>query len=380
MSGVYVHIPFCHSKCAYCDFYSTPSQQHMKQYVDAVIKEAGMRMSELMSEMREGNSIETIYFGGGTPSMLPQETVKRLVKGLLKTLQPQLSNRIKEFTIEVNPEDLSDSLINHYKLLGINRISMGVQTFDDAMLSSLGRRHDGNCARRAMQLLSDSGLNYSADLIFGLPGQTLSDWNRQLDELLSFRPPHFSAYLLSYEPGTRLYARLLAGKMEEASEELVKSMYDSLINKARAYGYEHYEISNYSLPGYHARHNSSYWDGTPYIGLGVSAHSFDGLNRRFNPNSIKDYISSIEDGVEYCVIEEENEANRFNDTLITALRTSAGLDLEKVSVSFSPDIVKSFNANRALYGSDLVLDNGRLRIPEEKWLASDAILRNLIVD
>ncbi len=380
MSGVYVHIPFCHSKCAYCDFYSTPSQKYMKQYVEAVINEAVLRMNEMTMAQQSGGLIETVYIGGGTPSMLPPEMLKRLVEGLLDTLQPLLSSQIKEFTIEVNPEDLSEGLIYDCKSLGINRISMGVQTFDDAMLSSLGRRHDGDCSRRALRLLNDSGLNYSADIIFGLPEQSIEDWNRQLDELLSFRPPHFSAYLLSYEPGTRLYARLLAGKIEEASEESVKWMYDTLIEKARTHGYEHYEISNYSLPGYHARHNSSYWDGTPYLGLGTSAHSFDGFKRRFNPSVIKDYLSSIENGIEYCVIEEENEANRFNDVLITALRTSNGLDLGKINTVFSKSIVKAFNENRALYGRDLVSDNNRLRIPEELWLTSDAILRNLIVD
>ncbi len=380
MSGVYVHIPFCHSKCAYCDFYSTPSQKYMKQYVEAVINEAAIRMNEMTKAQQSGGLIETVYIGGGTPSMLPPEMLKRLVEGLLNTLQPLLSNQIKEFTIEVNPEDLSEGLIYDCKSLGINRISMGVQTFDDAMLSSLGRRHDGDSSRRALRLLNDSGLNYSADIIFGLPEQSIEDWNRQLDELLSFRPPHFSAYLLSYEPGTRLYARLLAGKIEEASEESVKSIYDTLIEKARTHGYEHYEISNYSLPGYHARHNSSYWDGTPYLGLGTSAHSFDGFKRRFNPSVIKDYLSSIENGIEYCVIEEENEANRFNDVLITALRTSNGLDLGKINTVFSKSIVKAFNENLALYGRDLVSDNNRLRIPEELWLTSDAILRNLIVD
>lgn len=380
MSGVYVHIPFCHSKCAYCDFYSTPSQKFMKQYVEAVINEVAMRMNEMTMAQQSGGLIETVYIGGGTPSMLPPEMLKRLVEGLLDTLQPLLSNQIKEFTIEANPEDLSEGLIYNCKSLGINRISMGVQTFDDAMLSSLGRRHDGDCSRRALRLLDDSGLNYSADIIFGLPEQSIGDWNRQLDELLSFRPPHFSAYLLSYEPGTRLYARLLAGKIEEASEELVKSMYDTLIEKARTHGYEHYEISNYSLPGYHARHNSSYWDGTPYLGLGTSAHSFDGFKRRFNPNVIKDYLSSIESGLEYCVVEEENEANRFNDVLITALRTSNGLDLGKISTVFSKSIVKAFYENLALYGRYLVSDNNRLRIPEELWLTSDTILCNLIVD
>lgn len=389
MSGLYVHIPFCHSKCAYCDFYSTPSQTHMEEYVDALIAEAALRSNEIAptdfaalrsGEIAPSGLIETIYFGGGTPSILPSEMLKRLVDGLNDRLGSLLSSKIKEFTIEVNPEDLSEGLINIYKSLGINRISMGVQTFDDAMLSALGRRHSGDDARRVLRLLSESGLNYSADLIFGLPGQMLDDWNRQLEELLSFRPPHFSAYLLSYEPGTRLYARLLAGKLEEASEELANAMYKCLIEKALRHGYDHYEISNYALPGYRAEHNSSYWDGTPYLGLGVSAHSFDGLKRRYNPNNIKDYISSVKNGNEFCVVEDDSEANRFNDALITALRTSRGFDLNDIQSRFAPEILKDFNANLKRYGSELVLENCRLRIPENLWLTSDAILRNLIVD
>lgn len=380
MSGVYVHIPFCHSKCAYCDFFSTPSRKSVEDYVDAVIKEARLRIKELMPASQNGDSIETIYIGGGTPSILPLPLLRRLIEGLFDSLRPLLAESIKEFTIEANPEDLSDDLINDCIALGVNRISMGVQTFDDDALLALGRRHDGDCALKALHAISASGLNYSADLIFGLPGQTIDDWSRQLERLLSFRPPHFSAYLLSYEPGTRLYAQLMAGKVEEASDELAEAMYDRLISAARANGYEHYEISNYSMPGFKAKHNSSYWDGTPYLGLGVSAHSFDGLKRRFNPNSIKDYIASINRGDKYYIIEDESEANRFNDALITALRTSNGLDLEKMRSSFSAGIVKSFEKNLARYGRDIVSDDNRLYIPEKLWLKSDAILRDLIVD
>lgn len=380
MSGVYVHIPFCHSKCAYCDFYSTPSQNYLEQYCSTVVKEAGLRLAELNHASQEGDLIETIYIGGGTPSIVPPQLLKRMVDGLLDSLHPKLAGTIKEFTIEVNPEDLSDTLIKEYISLGINRISMGVQTFDDAMLSSLGRRHNGECALNALRLLVDSGLNYSADLIFGLPGQTIDDWNRELRRLLSFRPPHFSAYLLSYEPGTRLYARLMAGKVEEASDELAEAMYGLLISEAAANGYEHYEISNYSLPGFNAKHNSSYWDGTPYLGLGVSAHSFDGFKRRYNPNNIKDYISTIDRSSEYCVVEDENEENRFNDTLITALRTRKGIDMKIIRSRFSPRIVRSFEKNLALYGKEVVIEGNRLYIPEKLWLRCDAILRDLIVD
>lgn len=374
MAGLYLHIPFCKSKCAYCDFFSTPASQPVDEYVDALVGELKLRMGEIPEE-----GIFTIYVGGGTPTSLSLTQMTRLCGGMRSVLTDMgLLNDVSEFTVEANPDDLSEELINDYKALGINRISIGIQTFEDEMLGFLGRRHSADDARRALDVLNRSGINYSADLIFGIPGQTIDNWRRQLRELLDFRPPHFSAYLLSYEPGTRLYAKLISGKVEEASEALACEMYEALTEEASARGYEHYEISNYALAGRRAKHNSNYWNGTPYLGLGVSAHSFDGTTRRFNPIVIKEYIQSVKCGQCCFEIEEEDEANRLNDVIITALRTNDGLDLAGLYDRFSKELVDEFakNVNK---NKTLVTVGGNVRIPESDWLRADALLRDLII-
>ena len=346
----------------------------MELYVRALVAELRLRINEI-----RGNRISTIYIGGGTPSILPAPLLTQLIEGILNQLtSANALNEIEEFTIEANPDDISADVLNLYNNLGINRVSIGVQTFDDQLLSYLGRKHNSSQARNALELLSSSGFNYSADLIYGLPDQGLYDWQAQLSTLLSYEPPHFSSYLLSYEAGTRLYARLVAGKVEEASEELATSMYDHLISIASSAGYEHYEISNFSRPGKAAVHNSNYWNLTPYLGLGVSAHSFDGLDRRSNPPKINTYIDSILAGKPYCEVEEETDDDRLNDLIITSLRTSQGLDMNLLK-QFPERLQNEFAENLKSVGSRIYLESNRLKIPEDSWLRSDAIFRDLIL-
>lgn len=305
--------------------------------------------------------------------------LRLLVDGILSELKSADKLRdIEEFTIEENPDDISSEILKSYRSLGIDRVSIGVQTFDDKMLSALGRRHDSAEALHALELLSSSGFNYSADLIYGLPGQSLDDWQTQLATLLSFAPPHFSSYLLSYEAGTRLYAQLMTGKVEEASEELATAMYAHLTSAASSAGYEHYEISNFSRLGSTAIHNSNYWNLTPYLGLGVSAHSFDGRNRRSNPPKISAYIDSIAARKPFCEIEEEDDADRLNDLIITSLRTSKGLDVNLLK-RFPIQLQRQFADNVNAAGSRLNRSSDRLTIPESDWLRSDAIFRDLIL-
>lgn len=346
----------------------------MEQYVASIVAELHLRIDEIPM-----SGISTIYIGGGTPSILPLKLLQQLVEGVFRELKSANAlNEIEEFTIEANPDDISADVLNLYKNLGINRVSIGVQTFDDQLLSYLGRKHDSSQARNALELLSSSGFNYSADLIYGLPGQTLDDWEAQLSTLLSYEPPHFSSYLLSYEPGTRLYSRMITGKVEEASEELATTMYDHLISASASAGYEHYEISNFSRPGMAAVHNSNYWNLTPYLGLGVSAHSFDGLNRRSNPPKINTYIDSILACKPYCEVEEETDTDRLNDLIITSLRTSKGLDMNLLK-QFPERLQNEFAENLKSVGSCMYLESNRLKIPEESWLRSDAIFRDLIL-
>lgn len=377
MAGLYIHIPFCHGKCDYCDFYSlgAPVEGLMKRYVEAVLTEWRLRGGELLSEQ-----LSTVYIGGGTPSSLPLPLLERLVSGLAD--EGVDFSSLAEFTIEANPEDLGEDWLNSVRRLGVNRISMGVQSFNDRELRAVSRRHSAERAREALRLLSASGLNYSADLIYGLPGQTLADWERNLDTLLAFAPPHFSAYLLSYEPGTPLHARLLRGAVSEASEQLAVDMYSLLCDKCSQAGYRHYEISAFGRPGFEAVHNSSYWDFTPYLGLGCAAHSFspDGV-RRFNQPNIMKYLGELEQGRSAAEIDEETAADRLNDYIITSLRTDTGLNMQFLREKWGEDSLEALKAAAKPFvnSGKLIETDNHIIIPEREWLTADSVLRELII-
>jgi len=373
MAGLYIHIPFCRSKCAYCDFFSTSGAAPWNEYVKAVLAEWNLRKHEI------DECFTTLYIGGGTPSLLPRNAMAELMQGL--SAAGLDIGGMKEVTLEANPEDIDADSIRFYRSVGINRLSIGIQSFDDAELQRISRLHDAGSAIRALRILSASGMNYNADLIYGLPGQDESAWMRNLTRLLSFRPPHFSAYLLSYEPGTKLYARLQRGLVSEASEELAVAMYEALCAHASSCGYEHYEVSNFSLPGRKAVHNSSYWNYTPYLGLGVAAHSFDGKFRKANPLNINKYMREVMAGHVVYAVDDENDRNRFNDYIITSLRTSDGFSRSFAMNRFGKDLVRLFDGNISrLSAGMLVGDESSLRIPEKSWLTSDAVLREVIVD
>ena len=361
---VYVHVPFCRSKCAYCDFYSTPRRELMEAYVDAVAKE--------WRHIRPDGCVpDTIYLGGGTPSSLPLPLLDRLIASIPAPAP------LREFTIEANPDDIDRAWVEHIvRHTAIDRVSMGIQTFDDNLLRFIGRRHTSADALRAIDTMREGGVeNLSCDLIYGLPGQSLEMWKADLDRLIAVRPQHISAYLLSYEPRTRLGVMLSKGKVTEASDTLAEKMYHHLCRATREAGYEHYEISNFALPGRRAIHNSSYWDGSEYIGLGPGAHSMAGGVRWYNPSDLRLYIDRH--GVEVRIIDKEDSMNRFNDMLITSLRTARGLDPADVPEEFAADFRK--NAGRLINSGQLETSPGGLvRIPEHKWLTSDSILLHLI--
>lgn len=366
---LYVHVPFCHSKCAYCDFYSTPHAKWMEGYVDAAINEWENR------KYMAPAGVDTIYLGGGTPSSLPVALLGKLLSALLVT------DDIREFTIEANPEDVTSEWVSFIREhTGINRVSMGIQSFSDTELRLISRRHSAADAIRAYKMLRAEGIgNISCDLIYGLPGQTLDSWKRSLDTLISLAPEHISAYLLSYEEGTRLHAMLSTGKIKEADEDTIYDMYGYMCDALRSAGYNHYEISNFALPGKEAVHNSSYWDGSIYIGIGPGAYSWDGIHRIYNPSDIKRYIASA--GVDFGVTEDETVDNRFNDTIMTALRTRKGLDLKVLTEEYGEGIVDEMKAQLPplLAEGHLCLSDGNiLTIPEKHWLISNSILLPLI--
>lgn len=349
MAGLYVHIPFCRAKCSYCDFYSGPLRGFQAEaYFDALAIELEERRGEV-------GELATVYVGGGTPSSVEPQL-----------LAPLLSLAPGERTVEVNPEDVSPQFADALLRAGANRVSMGVQSLNDAELAAIGRRHDARRALEAYATLRRAGFaNISLDLIYGLPGQTLERWQRNLDGVLALEPDHLSAYLLSYERGTRLDALRRAGKVSEASEELAAQMYAQLCESTAAAGFDHYEISNFARPAMEARHNSAYWDMTPYLGLGPGAHSFDGRLRRYNPSDFKSYMA---DPAAAATIDEEDDDNRFNDMLLTALRTARGLDPALLSAA------ERQVAARLLEPAP----GGRLRIAERNWLRSDAIISALL--
>ena len=311
--------------------------------------------------------------------MLPVDLLTRMLEGIADHID---LHRLEEVTIEANPEDIDSSTIRLFESSGINRISIGIQSFHDEELAAVSRKHSASDALTALDALSASGVNFNADLIYGLPGQSLGAWEDNIDRLLEYAPPHFSAYLLSYEPGTRLYAKLLKGEVAEASESMAHDMYAMLCEKASGAGYEHYEISNFALPGKKAVHNSLYWHYVPYIGIGVAAHSFDGKTRRINPGNVKLYIEKLHSGIMACCEEEETIIDRFNDYVITSLRTNDGFDSSLASSCFNNSLVNQFIANirRMPAGALIKTPDGNYVIPEQKWLTADAVLRELILD
>ncbi|MDE6390604.1 MAG: radical SAM family heme chaperone HemW [Duncaniella sp.] len=367
---LYVHIPFCHAKCAYCDFYSTPQPRLMERFAEALAAEADERCTE-------GFSPDTIYIGGGTPSMLPPKLLGQTMRRL-----PAPADTMSEFTVEANPEDVTPEWTG--LLLAetrANRVSMGIQSLDDGELEAIGRRHSAGQARKAVSTLREGGVdNLSLDLIYGLPGQSLDSWKRSLDGVLEMRPDHLSAYLLSYEPATRLGRLLERGLVEEASEALVGEMYGYLCQAARSAGYEHYEISNFALPGRRARHNSGYWDGTPYIGLGPGAHSWWGGRRGAVAPDLARYLRLGGRGVWQA--EEETDAERYNDIIITSLRTSAGLKPGRIEREVGPgfrDHLAEAAAPLIDRGLLALGPDGAMAIPERHWLVSDSIFIDLII-
>lgn len=369
--GLYIHIPFCHSKCFYCDFYSRPCKctEDFDGYAEALIHEYNLRREDYDNAGRW----ETVYIGGGTPSILPVKHLRRIVEGL------HLRERPVEFTIEANPEDVSVSWIREIQNLGINRISMGIQSFRDSELRSIGRRHSSARAVEAIEALTEAGIDYSLDLIYGLPGQSLHDWESNLTKLLSYRPSHFSAYLLSYEPGTRLYYKLQKGEVDETTEETATEMYEILCHTAAENGYEHYEISNFAKPGKRAIHNSNYWKNLPYLGLGASAHSYDGKHRGYNPPDVKNYISTVKTGKIPFQEEKESETERLNDLLIISLRTADGLDLRRLDEYNEKSRIMVKISSLTKSGMLSINAKGNIIIPENEWLRSDSILRDLII-
>ena len=373
MSGLYVHIPFCKSRCIYCGFYSTVGLDLRQQYVEALCKE--MEMEREKGE-RKNEKLKTIYLGGGTPSQLTTEQLRQLFYNIYKVY----GHDAEEITIEMNPDDVTDTYAEALPELGINRVSMGAQTFDNARLKFLHRRHRAEQVEQAVKRLRKAGIqNISIDLMYGFPDETLEDWKQDIKKALTLNVEHISAYCLMIEEGTVLYERVKSEKVKvknDKDEELERQMYELLIDQLTQAGYEHYEISNFARQGYRSRHNSSYWHDVPYIGLGAAAHSYDGACRSWNVADIRQYIAAIERGERPAEYETLDEDTRYNDRVTVALRTSDGLDLTTLSEKHRRYCLKE--AQRYLSDGLLRLDENRLVLTRKGLFVSDMVMSGLI--
>lgn len=369
MNGIYIHVPFCKRKCIYCDFYSTTAGGEWKSlYVDALLRELRFR-----AERETLTRVRTIYIGGGTPSQLHPGQLERIFQAIwsLFSVEPDA-----EVTLEANPEDVTPEWVQALGGMPVNRISMGVQSLDDSVLNTLGRRHTARQALDAVDRCLSVGIqNMSMDLIYGLPGQTMAMWQSDVNTLLRLGIPHLSCYSLQIEDGTRLKKMITDGLCFEADEELSLSMYEWLMDAASEAGWDHYEISNFCQPGKRSRHNTSYWLQVPYLGFGPGAHSYDGHRvRRWNATRLRDYVESNGD----VPHETENltDDELYDEFVMTRLRTREGLPLRLLSESSRAYCLQM--AQPHLKSGKMRLDGDKLRLTRAGIFVSDDLMSDLM--
>ena len=312
MAGLYVHIPFCKKRCLYCDFFSTTQLARREEYVEALLKEIAMRRNEA------SEPIQTVYIGGGTPSTLDAADIERIVRAV--GLQ-----EAEEVTMEMNPGDATREYLQALRQTGINRLSIGIQSFQDELLQLIGRRHNAKQAIEAVRMAQEVGFdNISVDLMYALPTQTMTQWEADIETALSLGVQHISSYGLMYEEGTALTKMVENGELEAIDEDTENAMYDRLCERLKQAGFVHYEVSNFALPGREAKHNSNYWNGTPYIGVGAGAHSYIGKVRSWNPDDLEAYIQGMNDGSLKRESETLSDEDLYNEQIMLGLRTSKG--------------------------------------------------------
>ena len=373
MAGIYIHIPFCKRRCIYCDFFSTTQSEKKSAYVRAVCRELEMRKDYL-----EGEDIETIYLGGGTPSQLFREELEEIFNHIYKVYPVRED---AEITLEANPDDLTPEYVAMLRQLPINRISMGIQTFQEETLNLLHRRHTATQAIEAFRRCREAGFqNISIDLMYGLPGETLETWKEDLQQAIALRPEHISAYHLIYEEDTVLWKLREQHQVEEADEDLSVSLFSTLIEQLSEAGYQHYEISNFCLPGLHSRHNSSYWTGKKYLGCGPSAHSFNGVSRQWTVASLDDYLKGVEGGQLDYEVEELDLYTRYNDFVLTSIRTCWGMPLSTLRSDFGEELYRYCLRMAKPHLDQGVLEKSEdvLKLTRKGIFVSDGIMSDLM--
>ncbi len=372
-AGVYLHIPFCKSRCSYCDFATDVyrSSDAVERYVHALCLEVG---ANPRSQIPNPKSVNSVYFGGGTPSLLSPAQVERII-GSVRTKFDVAPNA--EITMEMNPATVTAETLAGYRALGVNRASFGVQTFDDLDLKLLARGHDANDARTTFKLLREAGFeNLSFDLIAGLPGQSLTNWENNLDEALAMQPEHLSLYLLEIHEATPLAEQIRSGRRPVPDEELAAEMYELMLDKVTAAGFEQYEISNFAKTGFESRHNTKYWRLDPVFGFGVSAHSFDGRERYANVRDTADYVRRIERA-------ENAEVSRdFVDTasefIFLGLRLNDGIELSEYRRRFGTDLTVKYDLSDLVEKELVELVDGRLKLTRKGMLFSNDVFSEFV--
>jgi oxygen-independent coproporphyrinogen-3 oxidase len=374
MAGLYVHIPFCRDACAYCDFHFSIYLDQLNPMLDAIIREI-----EQEKDFLEGEELATIYLGGGTPSVLEPGDIERV----LETIKANFTlGKEIEITLEANPDDLEPDYLDALAACGINRLSIGIQSFFDADLERMNRRHTACQAKSCIENALAAGFrNLNLDLMYGLPDQREEQWVLNITTALKYNPAHIAAYHLSYEPGTVLRQRLKKQMIHSVPEEKSLDFFRTLVTIMKNAGYQHYEISNFALPGFISKHNSAYWKGGKYLGVGPSAHSYDGRIRRWNLSKNTTYIRGFKEGIN--VYEEEilDRDKKFHDYLMTSLRTVWGLDLDYLSSvwpgSYRDHILRE--AEPFIRNGKMMASGNKLILTTEGMFIADYIIRSLFL-
>ncbi|MBK8225920.1 MAG: radical SAM family heme chaperone HemW [Flavobacteriales bacterium] len=368
MAGLYIHIPFCKRACTYCDFHFSTSGKGQEALLDAMEKELLFRSQEL------GDApVGTIYFGGGTPSLLEPARIASFIQLAHDLVRVQ---RDAEVTLEANPDDITPERLEQWKSMGIRRLSLGTQSFREDRLRWMGRAHNAGQALKSIALIAKAGFaSWTIDLIYGLPGMTLEEWDEQLTIALDHGMPHLSAYCLTVEAKTALAHQVKKAMVTMPGDADQSAQFDRLMERMEAAGLEHYEISNFGLPGHRSRHNSSYWEGVPYLGVGPSAHSFDGSKRRWNVANNARYQKAVQQGEPYWEEETLNPAQRTNERLLTGLRTSRGVELARLELDVLGHQRKA--VERWMATGHLEHRDGRLVLTRAGRLFADRIASDL---
>lgn len=377
MAGIYIHIPFCKKKCSYCNFHFSTKTNYIDDFIHALNVEISLRKDYLADQ-----KIETLYFGGGTPSLLQIEQIKYILNTLTKTFNFHIED-LKEFTFEVNPDDMNETYLNGLKNLGINRLSIGIQSFKENDLKLMNRAHNAIEANKAINLAYSTGFNScSVDLIYGSPDLSNEEWKNNILNAIAHKVDHISAYALTVEPKTALASAIKTNKLPPLDEVKAAEQFEILLSTLKENGYEQYEISNFSLPGKYAKHNTAYWQQKHYLGLGPSAHSYNGTSRQWNVANNALYIKSLLENNEVPFeIEHLSTEDRFNEYILTNLRTKWGCDINYIEANFKSKIKQQFieKINNHINIGHVMQMKHTFHLTNEGKLFADAIASDLFI-